>query len=249
MALGGIAQEISSDLHSMIDTTTIYRKILESARHHREKRQWYSERSFSFPLVVGKWQYSLGEGPPKEMVEVVGKTLWLLYGGSQNDRSPIVRVSTNEFEATRQWGTSQSQPNIWDFWNKQLRFYPQPISATDVVEGRYVVDLGVPVVKWVNAAFAFYMPDQVTQLTTAELDSFDSDLFNERGGYHMVRLRAMYLLYRDVLKDSEAAQNALSGWLEAVALLDEETEHRNAGALEIAGTILGDGDGVYEWWS
>ena len=247
MSIGAMAAEISADLHSLVSATDVYRKIITAGRYHREKKLWFSQRTFAFTLTQGKSAYSLGDGPPLGLTEIVGKVIYLLYGGSQDDRRSILRVPTAEFERTKVWGTSQSQPTVWDFWNKQLRFYPTPISATDTGEGRYVADLGVPVVKWEGGAFVFYSRDQLHKLTTTELDAFDSDLFNERGTYHAVRQRAMYLLYAETLKDQESANVALNGWLESVAMVDDESEARSAGAVEIQGSILGDGGGGGLW--
>lgn len=238
MSIGALAQEILADTHSLVSATTVYRKLLSAMRFSRDKRLWFSERTFSFNLQAGVSAYSPGNGPPRDMVEVVGRTLWVLIGGSQDNRWPVNREPSAQLEYFRQDGTGQSQPDVWDWHAQQLRFYPTPNSSDDVVEGRYVVDIGVPVVKWEAGAFMFYAPDGLTKLSTAELEAFSNDWTEPGGAGDMIRCRASYLLYRDSLKNPEAANDQLAAWLEQTAQLENETEARTAGATEIAGYIL-----------
>lgn len=238
MSIAAIREELKADLHSLVDDTSINRKIVAAMRHHRDKRLWFSERTFSFNLQAGVATYPPGNGPPPDMVEVVGRTLWVLIGGSQDNRWPVTREPSAQLEYFKQDGTGQSQPDVWDWHASQLRFYPVPISSDDVVEGRYVVDIGVPVVKWEAGAFVFYAPDGLTKLSTAELDAWENDWTDPRGAYHLIRTRTAHTLYKDYLKDPEAANEQLASWLEQVAQLEGETEARTAGATEIAGYIL-----------
>ena len=115
----------------------------------------------------------------------------------------------------------------------------EQVTVALIDEGRFVTDLGVPEVRWEAAAFAYYQPGGLRKMTTAELDGFTNDWVDPKGAYHMIRARAMYLLHRN-LRDSQAADEWLSMWLEQRAALEEETEQRTAGALTIQGTILGD---------
>lgn len=239
MTIAAIKQELLSDLHSLVDETSVNRKIVAAMRFHREKRLWFSERTFSFTLEAGVANYSPGNGIPPDLVEIVGKTLWVLIDGSQDSRFPCTRVPSAELEWWKQDGTGQSHPEIWDWHANQLRFYPIPSSTTtDVVEGRYVKDIGVPVVKWEASAFKFYSPDGLRLLSSTELDLFNNDWTDPLGAYHMVKARAGYLLCKEFLHDAEQAESYLSSWLEQVAVLENETEAKTAGATEIVGCIL-----------
>lgn len=249
MNVQSMKEELKADLHLLVDDTRIYRKILESARFMRDKRYWFSERTFAFTLTAGKQFYTPGAGPPADLVEIVGIELQLLVGGSEDMRLSLWRTTSREFEARRHAGTQQDQPRVWDFWGNQLRFYPIPESSTDVVTGRYVRDIGVPQARYNTAAsgFKFYAPTDATrELTTTELDAFTNDWFDPRGAYHMVKARAAYLLCQD-LHDPDQANTYLSEWLELVGQLDAENEKRG-GATEIQGVLLDADDDVMDVW-
>jgi hypothetical protein len=231
------------DLHSLVDSTTVDRKIAESIRFHRQQRLWTSERTFQFQLTQGKESYALGDGPPPDLVEIVSRKLYILIGGDSNQRLPCLRVPSLQFDGMRMFGVVQSQPEYWDFYGQKMRFYPSPISSTDVVEGRYVSDLGVPVVRYnsVNSTYEFYWPPDGQRLMSAtELTNFENDWtdMGASGAGHMVKARAAYLLYSQVLKDPDSADSWLNSWLEQKGMLEEETEDRTAGATEIAGRII-----------
>lgn len=238
MSLGSLRQEIIDDAHSLVEAGVVDRKIIAAMRFMRDKRMWFSERSFSFKLTAGRAVYSPGDGLPNDVVEIVGKELWVLVGGSQDSRQACYRTATGSFEQAKLDGTGKSQPELWDFYGNQLRFYPTPSSSTDVVEGRYVVDIGVPVVRYEASAYKFYAPDGLRQLSAAELAAFANDWTDPRGAGPMIRARAAHLLYKEYLRDTEQADAWLTTWLEHVAVLENETEAKTAGATEVVPCLL-----------
>lgn len=246
MSLAAIRQELMADMHVMATATEIDRQIIAAMRLMRDKRMWWSERTFNFNLVQGQLAYTPGNGPPKDLVEIVGKVIWVLIDGDQNQRLPVVRVSSAEFEADRQYGTSQDRPSVFDFFGKQLRLYPIASSSTDTVEGRYVVDIGVPQVKYENGAFVFYTPDGSQVLSAAQLAAFNNDWLDPQGAYQMIKARAGANVARFILKDNDLADQYLNNWLEQVAVLEDETEARTGGATEISPCILDSPSGG--WW-
>lgn len=243
MSIGALIEEVLADSHSQVSRTDVSRKVVTALRHHRDKRFWWSERTFTFSLVAGKNEYARGDGPPLDLVEVVGNRLWLLYGGSEDDRRPIRRATRADFDRLRLWGTSREQPTVFGLWGEKLRLYPIPNSSTDVVEGPYVVDIGVPEIKYEGGSFVFYAPGGLRRLTTTEFEAIDNDWTNNQGAYQMLKARVEYLVYRDVLHNPQKAEDALGSWLEQTAVLEEETEKRTAGSTGyIRGTLLGDDD-------
>lgn len=245
MNIASMRAELLADSHSLASDADVNRLIVKALRFHAGRRLWFSEASFSFTLVQGKAAYGLGDGPPTDLKEVVGKTLWVLTAGSQDSRFPCERVPSADFERVKLYGVSQSQPARWDFWANQLRFYPVPNSSTDVIEGRYVRDVSYPVTKYEGGAFVFYTQDGLRKLSTTEFDGWTNDWTSATGAGHMVQARALYLLYKDVLHDTDSANDALNTWLELSAKLDDETDQKTAGGTEIVGTILG--DSYYAW--
>lgn len=241
MSWANIRQQLLDDTHSLVDSTTVDRKIAESMRFHKSKRLWFSERTFSFNLKAGQNAYSLGDGPPPNLVEVVGRTIYILIGGSTDQRMPCTRIPSQRYDSLRMFGITQSQPVHWDFYGNQMRFYPVPISDDDVVEGRYVVDIGIPEIRYNqnSSAYEFYKPPTFTQLmTAAELSAFENDWTDMNGAGYMIKARAAHYLYNQNLKDPEGADAWLNAWLEHVGVVEEETEEKTAGATEIAGCLL-----------
>lgn len=233
MSLGTLMQSITEDLHSLISSDQVYRKLIDSMRFHREQRLWFSERTFRFNLVADKAEYAPGEGPPLDMQEIVGKELWLWIDGDTDSRDVITRLPSREMESMKISGMESDQPVYWDFWGNKLRFWPTPDSADDQVEGRYVVDVGVPVARYENSAWAFYAPDGLRKLSAAELAAFSNDWTDQRGAGPMVRNRAMHLICKEYLRDFDAANEFLSLWLEQKAQVEAETEAKTAGATEV----------------
>lgn len=240
MPIGDIVQELSLDLHSLVDQDTIRRKVLEAARFMRTKRLWWSEREFRFTLQAGREIYAPGDGwgLPADFREVVGDVLWILEAGSETTRSRVHRALDNEYlelKATRE--NTGSFPSYFNLRGGQLHVWPLETRSTDILTGNYAANLEVPKVSWESGVFV-WRTEGGALLTDAELDSFDSDWFTPGRAAGMVKQRTAYLLYRDVLKDAEAAADAMTGWLEETATAEEESALRQGGGLEIPGYLL-----------
>lgn len=242
--------ELKADLHTLADDTTINRKIVSAMQFHRDRRLWFSERTFQFELIAGKSVYKPGEGPPLDLIEIVGRELQVVIAGNESQRESVWRVPPGELDARRYEGVQQSIPEDWDFYGGALRLWPVPSSSSNIAKtpndqlyGRYVSDIGVPKVRYENSAFAFYAPPDFTRrMSAAELDGFANDWTDQKGAYTLVRTRAAYLLQKEYLRDVDAANDWLNQWLEQVQQLEIETEKRTVGTAFIEGTILGDDD-------
>lgn len=237
-------QQILDDTHSLVSAATVTRKICEAIRFHRDKGWWFAERELRFHFSPPKDSYAPGEELPAGIAEIVGRHLWVLIGGSENSRQRIDRCDNTTFEFNASVGLSPSQPYLWNFFGNRLRFYPAPISSADVVVGKYVADIGVPVVKWDSgsSSYKFYLPDQSAEIS----DDFTNDWFTQDGAGDMIRARATYLLQAESLKDADAAQTALQLWLEMVGQLETDSEQRTAGDGRIRPVLLDNSD--MGWW-
>lgn len=234
MNLGTMRQEILEDTHSQVSTNAITRKIIASIRHHRANRLWFSDRSFRFNLVSGQSEYAPDDasGLPSDLVEIVGNRIWVSLDGNDTQRYPIYRKGSDTVEEIRSIDTTPDHPFAWDFWGGALRIVPTPDDSDHVLDGRYVRNIGEPLAEYAGGAWVFKTPDASALLDAA----YTSDWFED--GYSLVRHYAVYLLFAEVLRDPTEAGAALQRWAEAKMVLDEESEGKTAGGLEIQGHLL-----------
>lgn len=238
--IGSLLQWIMSDLHVSGIEIVVRRYIIDAMTFHRNKKYFFSDRRIQFNLTSGRSDYKPGDGfgLPSDLVEISSRIIWILISGSNNQRKPVIRSSTNLFEEMQAaWGNSSSYPDYWDWRAGALRFSPTPLYSTDVVELRYLTNIGIPRLTYENGAFAFYHPVTGEDITT-KVDDWSNDWTSQEAGAAAIRLRAMYMTQKNYLKDSEGAQETLTSWLEAVGQLEDETESKTAGVTYLEGTIL-----------
>jgi hypothetical protein len=236
MNLGTMTQAIVEDIHSLAPQSVVWRKIIESIRFHREKRYWFNERNFNFSYVIGVRGYKPGDGNglPDDLVEIVGNFIYVRAGGVTGSyRNVVQRITSEEMEHRIAYNPGKAIPQVWDFWNMTLRFDPPPPNSTDMVQGRYVTDIGLPRASYSGAAWVFTTPNGDKPLT----GDFTSDWFDEKGAFNMVKMYATYLIYANYLRDADAATEALSRWLEETGSIAEENEGKT-GPLLITPTLL-----------
>lgn len=238
--IGSICQWIISDLHVPGIEAIVRRYIIDAMTFHRNKRYFFSDRTIQFNLKAGRQDYRPGDdfGLPADLVEIAGNVIWILIGGSTNQREPCVRSSTSLFEySLASWGTNRSQPDSWDYRTGALRFSPIPTSSDDVAELRYVSNLLIPKIAYESSAFAYYHPTTGVNITT-DIDSWENDWTQQEKGAAAIRLRAQYMVQKSYLRDLEGANDTLASWLEAVGQLEDETESKTAGTCYLEGTLL-----------
>lgn len=240
--IGTLINWIMSDLHVSGIEAVVRRYVIDAMTFHRNKRYFFTDRTLAFSLTSGRRDYAPGDGfgLPPDLVEIATRTIWILQGGNQNSRAACIRVSTSLWEESiLGWGNSASQPSEWDWRNGTLRFSPTPSSSADVAELRYLTNIGIPRVSWDPAAggFAFYHPTTGENIT-GTIDNWSNDWTSQEAGAAAIRQRAMYLVQKNYLRDTEASQETLAGWLEAVGQLEDETESKTSGIQYLEGAIL-----------
>lgn len=233
-------QSMLADLHALVSADDITRKLIEAIRFHRGKNLWFSERTFSFRLRGGVEQYAPGDGNglPSDLVEIVGRYLWVTEGNPEIEtyRLPVQRIAPEEMEGHRSRTIGRSEPQVWDFFANRLRLWPVPDDDLDVLSGRYVSDIGVPLALYTGGAWVFKTPNGSRTLS----DGYTSDWFDPNGAEPAIRRYGMYLVYKDVLQDSARAQEALLGWSEFWNIVQDESEGKTAGSLSLQPALLGD---------
>lgn len=231
-----IAETLQLLASSSLDNK-IRHRVLSAVRFHREKRYFFSERTFKFNLTVGKYDYRPGDGwgLPADLVEVIGDTIWLIPVASLEQRWPLERVGREQMDYDRASEVSNTgDPSLWDWYGGALRLSPTPDEAHGL-EGAYVRDLGVPIKKYDTATstWSFFAPDGSTALG----DDFTNHWFDPLGGYELVKQRALSLMYGEVLHNSTKSQEHMTTWLEEKARLEDETEQKTAPAAIVPALI------------
>lgn len=229
--LGTCIQTIKGELKSLLDDSTIRRKIVDAIRFHKQNRLWFSERTFSFVLTVNKSDYPVGDGLPADLVEITSRPLLMLLNGSETNQVRVFRANTNDFDLYRGSGVSPGDPTWWDFQSKRLRLWPAP-SVAHTLRGNYMRDNGTPYYIWNGSGFDFKNPDGAPLL-----DTWTNDWMDIQGAFPMILARAKYLCFQN-LRDDVAANGALGEWLEMKGQLEVESEARVGATIEIEGWIL-----------
>lgn len=230
MNLDTMEREIAETLQLLASssaTQKVRHRILSSIRFHREKRYFFSERTFTFVLAAGRWEYRPGDGHglPGDLVEIIGNVLWLTPEGS-DQRTPLDRLDRQEMDWRRGFDASSiGEPSEWDWFEGALRLTPIP-DAADTISGPYVRDLGVPQKKWnaATSAWEFFTPNGAATLT----GDFTNHWFDPLGGYELIKERALSLVYKDVLQDEGMANQHMTTWLEEKGRLEDETEGKSS---------------------
>jgi hypothetical protein len=221
MNLGTMEQDIYETLHSLVSTTKIRHRILSAIRFHREKHYLFSERKFEFALTPNRSDYRPGDGYglPGDLVEILGDTLWYRPEGSSQPQSiPRFTREGMEWERAMEAG-STGEPEVWDWFAQALRLSPTP-DDPDTIYGFYVRDIGVPQKSYASGTWTFKTPDGAETLA----DDYTSHWFDLLGGYGLIKHRALYLCYTELLQDPANAQAEQVTWLEERQRLEDETE-------------------------
>lgn len=225
--LGTLTRQILDDSHFLVDQDRIWRKICDVIRFHYDNRLWFSERPFSFALTAGRNAYAPGDGfgLPVDLVQIVGKRVFLRYRGQENQSEPLWWLSNEEWDLRRESWETAGTPDAWTFDGRRFKLVPTPDNSADVVTGNYVTNIGVPRFKWNGTAYDFYTPEGAT--LTGE---WGNDWLQTEFAEAMIRNRVMYELMK-TLRDPES-ETYLGAWLESKSKLEEETDSRVASGMD-----------------
>lgn len=236
-----IVQWVMADLHTPGIEDIVRRYCVDAMEFHRAKKYFFSDRILRFNLTAGRSTYRPGDGfgLPADLVEIASRRIWVLIGGVESSREPCERSTTEVFEdSLAAWGDSSSQPELWDFRAGSLRLSPAPSSSDDVVELRYMSNLLIPKIKYDTALSTWAYYDPMTMEKITDIDSWSNDWTLQESGRNAIRMRTMYSVQKNYLRDIEGSQETLAGWLEAVGQLEEETEQKTAGISYLGGQLL-----------
>lgn len=125
-------------------------------------------------------------------------------------RTQIRRVMPDELEHLADSSASRGEPSAFTYFGQRVRLYPIPDDAGYTIR----LQLGP------------------YRLTTISSES-DSNVWTTEA-FDMVKARAKYIIYKDILKDATLAAEALNDYTEQHNALKAETSRRNGRGVIVA---------------
>ena len=119
-------------------------------------------------------------------------------------RTRMNRTTPEEIEILADNAASRGEPYAWTYFGRRLRIYPIPDAEPYTIR----LQLG---------------PYRLATIT----DASDSNVWTTEA-FDMVKARAKYVLYKDILKDATLAAEALNDYNDQHSALKAETSRRNA---------------------
>lgn len=203
--------EISDEID---DTTGEYaaqiQKSIFNAIRFCEREPYYFNESLneSFKTAAGKWVYDGRDNP--NIATAAG--IAALYFKDHSSVFELKKVSPDRIEILQRINSSRGRPIIYTYFEQALRLYPTPAEE-------YTINMRLE-------------PMRLDKIKTPDEPN---KWFYE--AYDLIRSRAKYEIYKNFIKDQNAAQIAYSDWKEADTALKAETSRRN-GTGRIRGTYF-----------
>jgi hypothetical protein len=233
-----VRKQILEELNKPNDSSYADRAMAEAIRHHRTEHYWFNESRFEIVTSANVWHYPL----PSDFLRPIGEIYYARVNSATSRRK--MSNKTNDFvEQTRylgtdpdRWGSwesgiSSGPPSVYAIYNGELCVSPIPDTDAEVIDGRYVRDLGTPQVIYNGSAWAIYTP---WSLSTALPATYANNWLTD--GQDLIRSRAIYYMQKRLYRNDEGAQNALMDNVEAMNRLRTES-HRRRGPKSIRGSF------------
>lgn len=204
-------KEISDEID---DTTGEYNEQIQRAIFHAirfcEREPYYFNETLkeSFFTVAGQWIY--GGWNNRNIASAAGIAALYFHDGSTVIE--LSKVAPDEIEILNRENTSAGRPVIYTYFGKEIRLYPPP-------DKEYKITMRLEPVRF----------DRIQTVDETNPWFYDA--------YNLIRARAKYELYRNVIKDQEMAQLAYQDWNEEDISLKAETSRRNGTGI-IRGTYF-----------
>ncbi|UXM95428.1 hypothetical protein N5853_01935 [Bartonella sp. HY329] len=195
-----LINSISDDLD---DTNNEYlaqiQEAIFSAIRFCEREPFYFNESREVSFFTKQDQEFYSTDDNEAIATLAG--LSQVYCQRDNNHYVLLAAKPPEFMETRQ-GNERGEPIYYSYFGQKLRFYPIPDTA-------YQIRLQLSPVRFRNITSA-------NEPNPWFYEAFD-----------LIRARAKYELYKDILKDGDIAASALNDFYEQLAALRAETSRRN----------------------
>lgn len=197
-SLGTMKTRIADELARSDLTTQIADAITTAIAHYDTGSFWFNEASGTFSVSSGTDEYTSSTATFLTSLIREDGVTATVNG----DREPMRRISWAEM-VTRRWdATPSGSPTLYAIYQQRFYVYPVP-NATYTITVWYQGVLGVP-----------------------GSDGASNAWTNE--GEALIRARAKYLLFRDVIRDPAEAQVQAAAEAEAYRALQKMNRARQA---------------------
>ena len=202
--LGNLVSQIADEID---DTTGEYsiqiHSAIRTAIRYCERENWYfnQSRDVTFVTVDGQHIYTAADNaniPTLVQINAV------FSEDSQGQRTELRPARSAEMELLSDNSAARGEPYAWNYFDRSIRLYPIP--GTEV----YTIRLHVG-------------PYRLTPLT----DENSSNAWIVEA-FDMIKARAKYVLYKDIIKDPALAAEALNDYNDQWDVLKRETSRRLA---------------------
>lgn len=126
---------------------------------------------------------------------------------SDGERTRMQRETPEEIELISDNSASRGEPYAYTYFGQRVRIYPIPDATV------YTIRLQIG-------------PYRLATITSAS----DSNVWTTEA-FDMVKARAKYIIYKDIMKEADLAAEALNDYNDQHSALKAETSRRNAGGF------------------
>ena len=204
---------VTSIADEIDDTTAEYNAQIQTAVYaairycEREVYYFNETRDVTFPAVAGQDWY---DGADNSQIPKLIRITAAYVERADGRRYEMRRATPEELERLSDNSASRGEPYAYAYFGQKLRLYPIP----DVTPYTIRLQLG---------------PYRTATITSQS----DSNVWTTEA-FDMVKARAKYILYKDILKDAALAAEALNDYGDQHSALKSETSRRNSrGVIEV----------------
>lgn len=188
------------------DTTSEYFAQIQNAivgaiRYCEREPYYFNEtRDETFVTVNGQEWYGAADN---EKIPTLVRIVMAYSEDPSGQRTELRRLTPEEIELQSDNSASSGEPYGWTYFGQRIRLYPIP--STEV----YTIRLQLGPYRLAKIA------------NTEDTNAWIIEAFD------MIKARAKYVLYKDILKDASLAMEALNDFEDQRRQLSAETSRRN----------------------
>ena len=224
--------DILQEVNKPNDSDLADRAIASALRYLRSERFWFNEGTFEIITIKDQFEYAM----PTDFVSLIDRP-YITWDTSSSRRALLDKTHefTNDYRHyTWEFNgfsvTNQGVPAAFALvpdsdmpQRSKMVVVPIPDQDGRIIDGRYVRDFGIPLVKYTGSAWTLLDPANETDTVPP---TYTSPWFIE--GYDLLKNRAIYYMYKRYYRDMEAAQAAVLEYADHFNRLRVEHNRRSA---------------------